>query len=1394
MVERFGHYLVGELLGRGGMGVVHRAHDTVNDRTVALKRLLTSDEEYETRFRREARIAAGLTHPHVVPVHAYGEIDGTLYLDMQLVEGVDLKRLLSDGLTPEDLLPLLKQVAEALDAAHAAGLVHRDVKPSNVLVDRSGHAFLADFGIARPMAATAITRTGQFIGSLDYIAPERLGGEVDGRADVYSLACVLFEALTGRLPFGGVEPAAKLAAHLVEPPPVPSRFDRRIGPGLDAVLARGLAKDADHRYPTASALISAAAEAVRLNGTMTVAADTAERALFVQAVIRSAAGTVTRAPGEGCPYPGLREFTEQEAGWFHGRAHVVTELVVRLAEQAVHPEPTVVVGASGAGKSSLLRAGLLPAVPDWPHVVLTPGADPVGALARAVAGVTGADPAALAHGIRAGRFGPTRRVVIVVDQFEELFTHDIADHERAAFTSALADAGPGLVVLAVRADFVDRCIALPPLRRALARAVILGPLGVDELGRAITAPAEAAGASVEPGLPARLIADLGGADYDPGALPRLAHALRETWHHRQGDTLTLAAYLSTGGIDGAVARTAEQVYAQLSPADQNTLRTTVLLMTSVQDSGAVTRRRAVLPPSPVLDRLVEARLVTADRDGAQLSHEALLSAWPRLRAWVDEDRDALVARRKLADAARRWVDAGRHAGDLPRGPRLATTLSWASGHPAPTPVERDYLDAVRRARWRSRTVRATTVAASTALVVVVAIAATVAVLARDESAQQQSRQLATESLTTRDPVRAMRDALRAQHAAPTPEARSALLTALTRTAPLTLTLQDHPFFAFAQAVAVDREGRRIAVGGDRGAFLVWDVVERRALMYVEDSGNEAVQDVAGLRFSPDGAHLAVSGGDTTVWDLGSKSAEYVVRGSPSTGRYGNAAGWSPDGTLAVAVPGGLELWRDGARVRPAFGQGAHVIDLKFRPDGKRLAVGRSDGVVELWEPTGERLAARTEHRDAQPASAGLLRLDYASGFLASSRRDGTVRLWNPDDAEPLGSLATGSGEMAVLGDGERVLVTDTGKLTAHSPVDGAVMAEYPGDVSPISALASSAGTTAATAMDKAADKTKVKVLPINMVIVWRPNPHRYDGLYGAAHRLAVDPAGAPWVADEQRVVPVRTGGPVTGTDVRFGPRGHRAVTRRPATGDEIAVTDPGGGERTVVLAAGTEVRAVAVSADLIAAIVRPKGANDFTGIRVWELAALTERTYVETPFPARDVQFSPDGRWLAGEMLGATSSWSQAWDTGSFTRQEGRVEDKGLLVVAFHGGSLVVAAGGTVKFTDPATARVTREFATGPDVNALAVAPDGRTVATASSGSTEVQLWDVETGGKLATVHGHRSTPLPQPLRLAFTADGLVSAGDEVLMVPTDTDTAVTRLCAALTAVPRADTTDTGCP
>jgi len=266
--ETFGPYRIEALLGRGGMGEVHRAYDTAHDRVVALKRLsaqFNDDADYRARFRTESRIVARLREPHVIPIHAYGEIDGHLYLDMRLVEGQDLTDLIGTPLEPRRAVRIVEQVASALDAAHADGLVHRDVKPSNILVAAGDFVYLVDFGIARSSSPTAthLTASGDVVGTLDYMAPERFGsGPVDGRVDVYALACVLFTSVTGRRPFGGDTTAAQIWAHMQEPPPRASHFNPDVPPALDEVIVKGMAKDPEQRYPTAGAFASAAARAL----------------------------------------------------------------------------------------------------------------------------------------------------------------------------------------------------------------------------------------------------------------------------------------------------------------------------------------------------------------------------------------------------------------------------------------------------------------------------------------------------------------------------------------------------------------------------------------------------------------------------------------------------------------------------------------------------------------------------------------------------------------------------------------------------------------------------------------------------------------------------------------------------------------------------------------------------------------------------------------------------------------------------------------------------------------------------------------------------------------------------------------------------------------------------
>jgi len=263
----FGKYTVSRLIGRGGMGEVYEAYDTDKGRTVALKILAdeySRDESFRARFQRESRAAAVLQEPHVIPIHDWGEIDGHLYIDMRLVAGQTLADLLAKGpLAPSRAADIIGQIGAALDAAHAEGLVHRDIKPQNIIVTPADFAYLVDFGIAESTGDSRLTSPGTKVGTLNYMAPERFTETAATPAvDIYSLAGVLYEALTGEMPFAGDGLEHLIAAHVTLPPPRPSDANPLVPAAFDDVVARGMAKDPDDRYGTAGGLGRAAARAL----------------------------------------------------------------------------------------------------------------------------------------------------------------------------------------------------------------------------------------------------------------------------------------------------------------------------------------------------------------------------------------------------------------------------------------------------------------------------------------------------------------------------------------------------------------------------------------------------------------------------------------------------------------------------------------------------------------------------------------------------------------------------------------------------------------------------------------------------------------------------------------------------------------------------------------------------------------------------------------------------------------------------------------------------------------------------------------------------------------------------------------------------------------------------
>ncbi len=542
-------------------------------------------------------------------------------------------------------------------------------------------------------------------------------------------------------------------------------------------------------------------------------------------------GTGADAPAVGgvCPYRGLASYREQDARWFFGRERSTEALVAQLRAVEKTGGLVMLVGASGAGKSSLLNAGLVPALQSGalngngdtggdgdpaPAVLqLVPGADPLAELIRRIpelahvvrptddeAGADEADDAddagrgaAGLHVSRETQSAATaewesdappspqavrdavsawvRRetssgapAVVIVDQFEETFTLCPDEADRRTFVqllhAACTPAGPGesppvLVVLGIRADFYDQCLAHPELADALQhRHMVLGPLTTSELREAVSGPAKAVGLELEPGL-AELIVREVSADgprgaHDAGVLPLLSHALLATWQRRKAGRLTLAGYRAAGGIQGAVAATAERAWSSLDPAARTAARLLLLRLVRLGEDTQATRRRGTrrqlaqesADPDKTeqsLETLVRARLVTLDAETVEITHEALLHAWPRLRDWIDEDRGGNLLRQRLEEDGRAWEDSHRDPALLYRGSRLEQAHTWAksAGDTYLTRSAVEFLAASVRLRRRTVWISRGAVAALVVLAVVAAGSAVVAWQQRDDAVFEQ---------------------------------------------------------------------------------------------------------------------------------------------------------------------------------------------------------------------------------------------------------------------------------------------------------------------------------------------------------------------------------------------------------------------------------------------------------------------------------------------------------------------------------------------------------------------------------------------------------------------------------------------------------------------------------
>ena len=832
----------------------------------------------------------------------------------------------------------------------------------------------------------------------------------------------------------------------------------------------------------------------------------------------------------GCPYLGLVPFQERDARFFYGRAELVAQLVQRLLARLERTGILLVAGESGAGKSSLLRAGLMPRLAAgalgpgsqrWPRRVIRPTGSPLRELAIHLAEVAGADPVSVYRSLLAApgeapmlveqavRTAASRvadtgsgspadaaaaeppRLVLVIDQFEELFTAggDVEDDrvEREAFIAALHAAAtvpagphkrlPALVVAAVRADFLGRLIAYPPLKAALDTGPFtVGPMSEAELRLAMTGPAAEAGLAIEPALVETVIAELRektGGGLGSGVLPLISQAMAATWEHAEGSELTLRGYRRAGGVADAVNRSAQAAYDALTSRQKDAARLVFTQLTVITADGQLARHRCsrtdLHPPGAqmaadidaVIDIFSAQRLLVLGRDSVEISHDVLLQAWKQLRDWLGDDQLDRALYSQVVTDADTWDINRRDPSYLYRPGRLATIDAAASRwqdapsrYPPLPATSQGFLQAAHQAARRSARRRRSGFAIL-ALLTVLAVAASgvalsqraAAVRQRDQAVYNQVIAEAVQFGTSDTPLAAQLN-LAAYRIQPTQDLASRLLN--TENTPLSSPLATDA--GAVNSVAFSSDGHTLASGSDDGSVRLWDVADpAHPRLLSQPLTGTGIAAVASVAFSPDGHTLASGDDDGTIrlWDVADPAHPRPLGQPPVIGGAAVASvAFSPDGHMLASGDddGIIRLWdvADPAHPRP-LGQplasgGAAVASVAFSPDGHMLASGDDDGIIRLWDVADPAHPRPLGQPIGPTLTSGTVAVDSVAfspdgHALASGNADGVVQLWDVADPAHPGAL----GQPPVIGGAvDSVAFSPDGHALAGGGLDGTV--------------------------------------------------------------------------------------------------------------------------------------------------------------------------------------------------------------------------------------------------------------------------------------------------------------------------------------------------------------------
>ncbi len=1145
------------------------------------------------------------------------------------------------------------------------------------------------------------------------------------------------------------------------------------------------------------------------------------------------------APGLGiCPYKGLSYFDEADADLFVGREILTSKLTERILCLSSNESPDqihflAIVGASGSGKSSLARAGLIPALrwnkasAEWQVFVLTPADHPLESLAAAL---TQGDPSVAAtaafmddlardqrclHLFASHKLGSAKnsRVLLLVDQFEEVFALCRSELERASFiynllTAASEVNGPVMVVITLRADFYSYCANYSDLREALAKSQeYIGAMNDDELRRAIEEPALRGQWEFEPGLVDLLMHEVG---HEPGALPLLSHALLETWQRRRGRIMTLSGYTSSGGVRGAIAETAEAVFTdRFTPQDQDIARRIFLRLTELGEEPASgdTRRRVALTELTmrpeeadatrnVLKVLADARLITTSEENVEVAHEALIREWPRLREWLEDNREGLLIHRRLIEASQEWDDLAREPELLYRGARLIQAQEWGETYQTEmNDLEREFLDASiswaeqemaereeqrlreleaaqklaeaekQRAEAQTRFARQLTrraVYLTGAMIIALLMAFTAlyfgsrarqtAVTSQNERRIATSRELAADALNNLsvDPERSMLLAMqsisttRSTDATVLPESLEALHRSIV-SSPIRYMLEGHGTKVLTAAFSPD--GKSLATIGDDGTTILWDSLNGAELRRLPGTTQkrENLTDQR-LAYSPDGKLLAACDSDQIkIYNPSTGDLVMTLEGEQADA---SAVAFSPDGKYLASgsMDGKARIWdaSTGALLHLLSGHSDAVESVTYSPDGKWLVTTSDDATFKIWDAaTGALLRDFT-------GFSGLI--DSAAfspdGTRLAFTADGSLHVWQVDINLVNENYALTKHEIYTIPEGGAVVFSPDGSRLAAAAGDVAkvwdaatggelmTLVGHTGWVSDV-AFSPDGERLASTSLDKT---VKIWSLEPGAESVTVSGP---GAVYGV--RLAYNPNGQEFATsagdgsatiwDATNGQPLRT---FSGHDrevlsVAFSSDGKRFATGSLDT--TAMVWDSATGKKLLTLS-GHEmgVRDIAFSPDgsLIAT-----GGFDGKAI-LWDATKGEPlHTILGHEGLVLGVAFSPDGTHLA---TSSTDKTAKIWDVKSgqlLLTLTGHTD--GIPDIAYSPDGTMIATGSgdaTVKIWDAATGKELRTLpGHGSQIQSVAFSPDGKILAS-GSGDHTAKLWDVATGKELLTLPG----------------------------------------------------------